>query len=245
MRDLRYPRSQQDVIDSLEVVLSIMGHGPEYNILSMYKKQQLPETVLPGILDMFGEVEQKAIDLGIGGLASHDIRVEAVRLCGFPILTTKFMDAMVDSIQYLTGKERPAVLDPMAGTGAMAKSLNDRKIFTRASDLFIDREMFDGYRNQWMPVLEMDAMAALEDYAVDSTDLVLLSWPDYESTVASDVMKWLADHKPEMPVIYIGEPCGGCTADDEFFDLIEIIDVPSEHDCNKFYQHYLMNLEKY
>jgi len=237
MKGLKMAKCQQDVIDNLEMVLSIMGFGSEYNILSMYKKKQLPEQVLDGMLDMFGDVKMKAQDLGIS-LDWYDIRVEAVRLCGFPILTTRFMDAMVDSIQYLTGKDKPAVLDPMAGTGAMAKCLNDRGVFTRATDLFIDREMFNSYNNQWMPVMEMDAIAALEHFAIDSIDLVIMSWPDYESPIAADVMKWLADYKPDMPVIYIGEPYGGCTADEEFFDLIEILDVPSEHDCNRCYQRY-------
>ena len=234
MKGLKQPKCQQDVIDNLELALSIMGFGSEYNILGMYKKRQLPEQVLDGMLDMFGDVELKAQNLGIS-LDWYDIRVECIRLCGFPILTTKFMDAMTDTIRYLTSKSEPMVLDPMAGLGSIAKCLSDRGIKTRASDNFTDQQLLHGYKNLWCNVEKLDAIQALDCYVQD-TDLILLSWPSYQSPIAADILKWLYIHKPEMPVIYIGELQGGCTADDEFFDLFKEIKVPDEHDCNRFYQ---------
>ena len=49
-------------------------------------------------------------------------------------------------------------------------------------------------------------------------DVVILSWPDYDTSFASQILEKM---KPGQTLIYIGEGYGGCTGDDNFFNLLE------------------------
>lgn len=53
------------------------------------------------------------------------------------------------------------------------------------------------------------------------TDLFVLSWP-YMDPLAANVWKAM---QPNQYLLYIGEDQSGCTADDDFFDLIEGCEV--------------------
>lgn len=64
----------------------------------------------------------------------------------------------------------------------------------------------------------IDALDAIEKYK-DEVGCILLSWPEYSSDLAVRVLEKCLEYQISM--IYIGEDWGGCTADDDFFEMIE------------------------
>jgi hypothetical protein len=80
----------------------------------------------------------------------------------------------------------------------------------------------------WLTHETSNANALIETHAVDGVSAVkkylpkclLVSWPVYDSPIASNVLKEFMKTDGEY-VIYIGEGRGGCTADDEFHDLLD------------------------
>ncbi len=58
---------------------------------------------------------------------------------------------------------------------------------------------------------------SIEAAKVDNVEMFILSWP-YMDSVAANIWK---EMKRGKYLLYIGEEKGGCTADDEFFNLIE------------------------
>lgn len=61
-------------------------------------------------------------------------------------------------------------------------------------------------------------------------DVILLSWPPYSKPFGAEVLKMI---KEGTYVIYIGEEEGGCTGDDEMFQIIETqFDVVRDRDPN-------------
>lgn len=60
-------------------------------------------------------------------------------------------------------------------------------------------------------------MEAIEKYK-EIVNCIILSWPEYESDLAARVLEKCLEYNISM--IYIGEDYGGCTADDEFFDMM-------------------------
>lgn len=87
-------------------------------------------------------------------------------------------------------------------------------------------------------MFELDAIQAIQ---VHQTNVLLLSWPGYEDPMGVDALKAFTGNK----LIYIGEGPGGCTGNDEFFDLLDLhwirvnrVDIPcwyGIHDSLEFY----------
>lgn len=70
---------------------------------------------------------------------------------------------------------------------------------------------------------------------------ILLVWPALNEGVATEVADRGAPH-----ILYVGEPRGGCTAEDEFFDLLDKryglvarIELPSYAGINDDFYHYV------
>ncbi|HHU17128.1 MAG TPA: hypothetical protein GXZ70_02715 [Clostridiales bacterium] len=51
-----------------------------------------------------------------------------------------------------------------------------------------------------------------------------MSWPPYNDEIAINVLWKMREVNPSCIMICIGEEAGGCTANDEFFRNIEVID---------------------
>jgi hypothetical protein len=61
----------------------------------------------------------------------------------------------------------------------------------------------------------------MKDSELEKYDTFLCIWPPYNKPLAYNVFKKFLELNNVKTFIYIGEGYGGCTADDDFFDLIE------------------------
>ena len=130
---------------------------------------------------------------------------------GFPIITVECLDKLVQHI----GKK--TVFEVGAGTGYLARLLHDRGVNITA----IDSQNGSYTRQQWwendnvhyFPIEKLDVTTLQELPG----DIVLMSWPCYESDFAYEVARRL---RPGQQLIYQGESKGGCCANDRFFDYM-------------------------
>lgn len=79
---------------------------------------------------------------------------------------------------------------------------------------------------QWVD--DKDSIQYVKDN--QDTDLFILSWP-YMDNVAFKIWNKM---KPGQILLYIGEGCGGCTANDDFFSITEKYEIDSSILNNNF-----------
>ena len=120
-----------------------------------------------------------------------------------------------DALLYLA--EFDSITEVGAGSGYWANCINDRDGNVRATDANPPSETW----------------ATVESAYVDDLDLqdevVLTVWPPY-----GDAMAMMVAEQEPSHILYVGEPRGGCTGSDGFFDSIEQkyglvakVDIPS------------------
>jgi hypothetical protein len=139
------------------------------------------------------------------------------------------------SLEYLSAF--PEILEVGAGSGYWAHCINDRGGSVSAYD--VDPPEPSQTENPiWHSVDEADA-SRMKDEMFDVP--VLMVWPPLNGGLAVSV----AEKEPPH-ILYVGEPRGGCTAEDEFFDsldrkygLVAKIDIPSFAGCNDNLFHYI------
>lgn len=115
----------------------------------------------------------------------------------------------------VVGKIRDAthgkkILEVGAGNGLWAKLLKMSGSEIVATDSFESH----GFRedNTYLPVHNLEAVAAIEQNR--DCDVLMLIWPAYNTDMAERALKAFKG----STVVYIGEGCSGCNANDEFFD---------------------------
>jgi hypothetical protein len=122
----------------------------------------------------------------------------------WPMVDKEFYQEVAE---YIKGK---SVLEVMAGAGFHGKGLSEQGIEIICTDDFswdtTHTEMTLVY-----PVFNIDAISAINQYK--DADILLISWPPYgDETIIKVCSNW------NKPIIYIGEPIGGCNAPHEFFN---------------------------
>jgi len=148
------------------------------------------------------------------GLRRTKARMVYIHHCGFPLMNREVVN---DIAAFFSGM---TVLEVCAGKGFISKCLKDRgiEIITTDNMSWVDsRNDYEDWRETFVPIEKIDAVEAVKKYA-DQIDYVLMSWPNYDEPIGADVLQACIDHC--IPLVYIGEDMGGCTADDRFFDLI-------------------------
>lgn len=106
------------------------------------------------------------------------------------------------------------VVDPLAGSGWWAHLLGDAGVTVIASDQHQPGGSNTYHRHTThVPVAELDAAAAV-DLAPDGATL-LLSWAPMDDTAYRAVKAFRGTR-----LIHIGEGWGGCTGDDDLFELL-------------------------
>lgn len=137
-----------------------------------------------------------------------------IKRCGFPIITTELFDELG---AMLKGQR---VADIGCGTGYLVYHLKKRDVDIVGIDSHIeDNHYFPNLVAQYLTtvkntIVKMD----YRDLNVDDYDVFIISWPDYLSLEAAEFIRGLPVGKT---VIYQGEDCGGCCADDTFFEILE------------------------
>jgi hypothetical protein len=118
-----------------------------------------------------------------------------------------------------------------AGRAYWEHLLEQRGVDIRATDIIPPEET-------WTTVEQENV------YNIDPTDVPILTiWPPLGGDVAATVAR-----KGAPQIVYIGESRGGCTASDEFFDLVEKkygliaeIELPSYVGVHDNLYHYVRN----
>ncbi|MCM1216002.1 MAG: hypothetical protein NC548_15955 [Lachnospiraceae bacterium] len=174
-------------------------------------KQQLIETVAGGI---FSDTWR----------TSNIIRQAYIKKFGFACFSKESFD---DLIAYIGNRK---CLEVCAGTGWLSSLLLDAGIDIIATDLgtWEKRWNFTDWSKQRIKFIDMDipidAVKAINKYS--DAEIVIMSWPEYESPLANLVLNKCLETGKEL--IYIGEDQGGCTADDSFFETIYEKDLEME-----------------
>ena len=137
-----------------------------------------------------------------------NIRQKHIQLLGFPIITKE----VIFELASFLGKMK--VADLGCGTGYISAALKARGVNIDAYDDYSSNYSVGKMNNaQYCEIHNVDYFEIdLEQYHA-----ILMSWPDYDSENAFEIASKM---KPGQILIYQGESKGGCTADDNFFDLV-------------------------
>ena len=70
-------------------------------------------------------------------------------------------------------------------------------------------------KNKYCDIIDINAENAVKQYR--NANVLMMIWPPYDNNLAVGALKEFEGNK----LIYIGEPKGGCTGTDEFFELLK------------------------
>ena len=139
----------------------------------------------------------------------------------FPFLAKKWIEPLAKWIG------RRKVLEVMAGSGALSKSLKECGVNIKPTDIY-ENDYFMSYdwgNKLWCDVEQISANDAIEKYGKE-VDIIIMSWPPYQTSDAHDTLIKMREINPDCIMLYIGESQGGCTADDDFFTIAEFFEDP-------------------
>lgn len=147
---------------------------------------------------------------------------------GFSLLNKKFIN---DLSFHLEGKK---VIDVCAGSGFLASQLQINDIKITAVDQHNPTQNHYGFQKEFTSIYQDNSIEYLKSVG-KSFDSVIMSWPDYNSPFATEILQQM---HPGQELIYIGESCGGCTADDSFWELLDKVAIQDTHASNYLAQNY-------
>lgn len=122
---------------------------------------------------------------------------------GYAIITNELLNSMVKVL----GKSKTVELG--SGTGYLSHLLINRGINLTTVDTC------DWYSNY---IREPDIKGSYRLMDFSDYDVIIMSWPNYQSNAPAQVLKRM---KPRQILMYCGEGHGGCTADDEFHEILD------------------------
>ena len=106
------------------------------------------------------------------------------------------------------------VLDPMAGRGFLVKALREENVKSIGTD--------DNSWNLSKDIEKIDVFESIEKYG-DKVSHIVLAWAPYESDIDLKVLQMVRSRYPHITIINIGEPEGGCTGSEKFWEEAKII----------------------
>jgi hypothetical protein len=120
------------------------------------------------------------------------------------------------------------VVEVMSGTGHLAAGLRAAGVTLRATDNFSWHKKC-GWEKTWTDVDPVDAVEAAQD-----ADTVIMVWPYMDPVAYRAAMAM----KLGASLLYCGEGQGGCTASDEFFNLVGMwtVDEKFADAVNKYHE---------
>lgn len=139
---------------------------------------------------------------------SYREREVYIRKYGFVLLTN---EVLTELSTFLSDKK---TLDVCAGTGSLCYHLALRGVDISACDIGGEHFHNYGMRSVWKRDHEVDCFTLLPG----KYEAVVLSWPQYNTSFAAKVLNAMS---VGQFLIYQGEGHGGCTGDDEFFEILE------------------------
>lgn len=137
------------------------------------------------------------------------LRYSFVEQYGFVLLNQKLIDT---ASKFLKNKK---VCEIGAGTGWLSYNLQQQGIDVTPIDYKPGQDSNYGFKKLHTDILMYNGVDYLEQHM---PEVVLLSWPDYDTSFAFEILEKMTKGQT---LIYIGEGYGGCTGNDQFFDLLE------------------------
>lgn len=142
-------------------------------------------------------------------LANYKLRNQYITNVGFPILTKEV------AYQLRKGLASKRVIEVGCGSGYLSYTLRGFGLDITAVDTFKTLYSIANFKKRaYTDIVREDATSM----DLSAFDVVIMSWPDYKSPFAYKVA---SNMRVGQYLIYQGESYSGCTADDDFFDLID------------------------
>ncbi len=138
---------------------------------------------------------------------------------GYPILSTMLLNQLKEICK---GKK---VIDVGCGSGWLCHQLQLMGVNTIGVDISIGDE--SPFTHSYLNIIKEDAVEYLKK---NQFDIVIMSFPDYNTQFAFDILSILNSNQK---LIYIGEQIGGCTGNNNFFNLLELKASLNKEDSNK------------
>jgi len=182
------------------------------NAMDLYKEKKIPETLEYN--SQAGSIEDTSI-----------IRQRIIPIVGFPLLSHEWIKPLAQWI----GKRK--VLEVMAGCGSLTYCLKQYDIDIIATDNFTWKS---NKWECWTDIENIDCIDAIKKY--NDRKIVICSWAYMDNTAYRILLEL---RKTNSLLIYIGEDKWGCTADDDFFDNMKVIDDPEFKKASDKYKHYV------
>ena len=107
------------------------------------------------------------------------------------------------------------ILEIGAGFGLWAGMLSIARVNIKATDIDPNKNLDSYVTEPYTNVESISATDAVEKY--QDADCLFICWPAYNEPYAADSVKIFTGKY----IVCIGEGHGGCTANDEFFDILE------------------------
>ena len=170
--------------------------------------------------------KQELIDDIKDNMYAFEERDIFIKSAGFALITKNFVKALSE---WIGGR---SVLEIMAGTGYISKSLKDEGVNVVAvTDI---KESSWGFKKEWTEVEKLSANDAIMKY--NNVDIIICSWA-YMDNNMYEALLTMREYNPNAIILYIGEDYGGCTANDNFFEnLISIEDDVFEENVIPLYR---------
>lgn len=140
--------------------------------------------------------------------ASFDIREEYTKNVGWFIITKEVVTILSE---FLKDKN---TIEVLAGTGYFAKCIRDKGNISRKQYKAYDNGSFMKYKNEFKTVTKKNTF----NTPIKKADVIIMNWPEYSENHAERIVKKMVSGQY---LIYNGETYGGCTGNDEFFNILE------------------------
>lgn len=113
--------------------------------------------------------------------------------------------------EFLKGQQ---VVEVFAGSGYLAHHLRQYAGLSRKEYRAYDNGERRGWKSKLPSVTKKNAFMA----PIKSADSIVMTWPDYATHHASRIVKKMVSGQY---LVFNGEGYGGCTGNDEFFNILE------------------------
>lgn len=144
------------------------------------------------------------------GMRNYMSRQQFISDFGYVLVTEEVLAALVGLL-----KDKK-VLDAGSGSGYLADALAKHGVDVTAADT--EDYLAEGSHSyQFQKRFKLDYHGSALDLLPGEFDVVMLSWPCYESSFGFEVASAM---KPGQMLVYQGEGYGGCTGDDALHDLL-------------------------
>ena len=136
-------------------------------------------------------------------------------------------------VRYIAGFDEE-IIEVGAGNGYWASLIEDDGGSVKAIDVSPPEDTYT----------DVEEAECLDYFPQYEDRVVLMVWPPHDEDMAAVTVRGNPSH-----VLYVGEERGGCTASNEFFDVIEQeyglvgkIDLPSYQGVHDNFYHYVRNV---